>query len=204
MCWIALKHGILRTPLAAAFDPTSQPHLLRDDLHTDSVHGDFMEPVTNLRSGLCPGKQYHIIGITHSAQHYRADYRRERIAPTVHPLAAQPVFETCLRIPTYVLLTGGVSRGLARISFNDLLPSMVARRITKGSAMAYYQALVRRNMRAIRDYLLDGALVRQRLLDRAKLDAYLVDEQPFLTVQPGQLINYVACEAWLTQVTSRK
>jgi asparagine synthase (glutamine-hydrolysing) len=126
-------------------------------------------------------------------------FHRERYALSVNPLTAQPIVEACLRIPTYVLLCGGVSRGLARKAFADVLPEPVAKRTVKGLPSAFFQQILRRNMAFVRERLIDGLLVKERILDREKLEAYLVADQPFLTVQPAQILCYLACEAWLSQ-----
>jgi asparagine synthase (glutamine-hydrolysing) len=197
-----IRHGFLRAYLPPSIDPFDRPHLLRDDAIPTQPGLYSRHPWLATDARLCPGKSNHVLGVAHSVPLYQDMYRRERFATSVHPLASQPVVETCLRIPTYVLLAGGISRGLARRTFQDCLPPEVVRRISKGSGMAFYQNVARRNMRFIRDQLLDGVLAREGLLDRSKLEAYLTPDQPFLTVQPDQIMDYLACEAWLSQVTS--
>lgn len=199
-----IKHGFLRTPLPPPFESTKSPHLLRDDVGENVSSDYFHHPWIEGAGRLSPGKREHVLGVTSSVPAYHNVYRRERIAPSVHPLASQPVVETCLRIPTYVLLAGGVSRGLARRAFRDLLSPEVVKRTVKGSGLAFYQNLLRRNMPSIRDHLLDGILVREGLLHRQRLEAYLTNEQMFLTVQANQIMDYIACEAWLSQHRSAK
>jgi asparagine synthase (glutamine-hydrolysing) len=195
-----IKHGYLRLPLPPTFDPRALPHLLKDEVQTSVPDDYFHHPWIDVKSSLCPGKHRHVLGIATSVPGYDNVYHRERIAPSVHPLAAQPVVEACLRTPTYALLTGGISRGLARCAFEDILPPEVFRRTVKGTGTALYQNSVRRNMEGIAEHLLDGVLVQKKLLDHDKLEAYLVDGQPFLTVQPVQILDYLACEAWATQL----
>jgi asparagine synthase (glutamine-hydrolysing) len=199
-----IKHGFLRAPLPAPLERMKRPHLLKDGVVQSVAAGYFVHPWIERTAHLCPGKQYHISGVATSVPLYHHIFCRERIAPSVHPFASQPVVETCLRIPTYVLLAGGVSRGLARRAFQDLLPPDVFRRIAKGSGTPFNQKVVRHNMSAIRERLVAGLLVRNGLLDRHKLETYLTNEQPFLTVQAEQIIQYVACEAWLNQLAPMK
>lgn len=198
-----VKHGLLRIQLPSPFDSMKRPHLVTDEAATGIPSNYFHHPWVEAAPQLCPGKRNHVLGITNSLLYHNV-YRRERIAPSVHPLASQPVVETCLRIPTYVLLADGISRGLARRAFRDLLPPDVIARTAKGSGLAFYQNVVRRNMTSIRDHLLNGILVQKNLLDRSKLDSYLTDEQLFLTVQPEQILDYVACEAWLGQMSAMR
>lgn len=199
-----IRYGVLRFPLPPQLDLMKRPHLLIDNVASSVPHDYFEHPWLYRAARLCPGKYNHVVGVAHSVPHYHNIYHRERIAPSINPLAAQPVVETCLRIPTYVLTTGGVSRGLARRAFQHILPPEIARRTVKGTGWAFYQNIVRRNMRLIREQLLDGILVQNFLLDRKKLEAYLTDDQPFLTVQATQIMDYLACETWLAQLSSTK
>ena len=194
------RHGLLRAPLPPPFDPMRQPHLLRDDaFHGVSASGH-SHPWLDPAVALCPGKRIHSLGVTLSIPFYYNTYRRETLAPAVHPLAAQPVVELALRIPTYVLLANGISRGLARRAFHDLLPAEITRRTVKGTSAQYWQHVVQHNVPFLRRCLLEGELVRQNLLDRAKLERYLTPEQPFLTVPATRIMDYLACETWLRQV----
>ncbi len=195
-----IRHGVLRTNLPYPYDPMQRPNLLTDDIKATVPPGYFRHPWETPGSSLCPGKQSHVAGVAQSALFYPYAFHRDRVAPSVHPLASQPVVETCLRIPTYVLLLDGVSRGLARRAFRNLLPTDVIRRTAKGSPMAFWQRAVRQNVRLVRDLLCSGTLVREHVLDRRKLEAYLADDQPFLTVQADQIIDYLGCEAWVNQV----
>lgn len=98
----------------------------------------------------------------------------------------------------------GITRGLARRTFKDQLPIEVCRRTVKGSGIAFYRNIVKHNLASIRDHLLNGSLVREGLLDRSKLETYLTDEQPFLTVQPEQIMDYIACDTWVTQLIATR
>jgi asparagine synthase (glutamine-hydrolysing) len=101
-----------------------------------------------------------------------------------------------------VLLTNGISRGLARLAFADRLPPSIAKRTTKGSTLKFWHHVLREHTAFLRESLLDGLLVKEGLLDKGKLDAYLVEDQPFLTVHPGQIVVYLGVEAWLRQAAA--
>lgn len=195
----AVRYGLLRKPLPMPLEPMKQPHLLADEFAAAVRDRPLRHPWVDSATRLCPGKANHILGVAYSVPFYYNVYHRERIAPSVHPLASQPVVETCLRIPTYTLLSAGVSRGLARQAFGDLLPPEIRGRTVKGTSAAFLQRYVRHNMTVLRDCLLDGYLVRRGLLDRVKLDQYLIKDQPFLTVSPARIMDYLACESWLRQ-----
>lgn len=193
------RHGLLRAPFPQPFDPMHQPHLLRDEAFHGVAANDHSHPWLEPAVALCPGKRVHSLGVALSIPFYYNTYHRERSAPAVHPLAAQPVVELALRIPTYVLLANGMSRGLARRAFRDLLPTAITRRTVKGTSAQYWHRVVCHNVPFLRHCLLDGELVRQGLLDRAKLERYLTADQPFLSVPPTRIMDYLACETWLQQ-----
>lgn len=198
----AIKYGLLRVSLPHAYDPLKQPHLLKDDIATSVQDSQLSHPWLDTPP-LCPGKRNHVLGVAASVPFYHYVYHRERIAKAIHPLASQPVVESCLRIPTYVLLADAVSRGLARRAFRDILPSGIARRSVKGIPNVFYQRLVRKNVAFIKERLLEGLLVKQGLLDGRKVESYLREDQPFVTVPAYHILDYLACEAWLDQWTSR-
>lgn len=115
----------------------------------------------------------------------------------IDPLFSQPIMEVCLQIPTYTLVNGGVSRGLARRAFSNQLVSEVRQRQVKGAGTPFFQRLVRDNMPFLREALLDGMLMANGLFDRKKLDEFLVEDQTFVGVRPNQILNYIAVEYWM-------
>jgi hypothetical protein len=83
-----------------------------------------------------------------------------------------------------------------------MLPSEISRRLVKGTGLALYQNLLKRNMRRIAKDLLDSPLVTQHVIDRQKLEASLTTDQPYLAVRAPQILDCLTCHAWLTQVPS--
>ena len=69
----------------------------------------------------------------------------------------------------------------------------------KGIATRFWRVLLQDNMGFVREALLDGLLVRHGLLDRHKLNKYLVGDQAFLQVLPVHILHYLSCESWLRQ-----
>lgn len=195
----SVKFGLLRLEMPQVVDLLKRPHLMTERA-ASSINGrDIEHPWVTFAGNLPPGKRNHVAGLAHSALFYQYEFCRDRYAEAVDPLCAQPVVETCLRIPSYTLLAGGVSRGLARSAFADLLPPEIQRRTTKGGGGPFFQRLTRENMGFIRETLLNGILVREGILDRKKLEDYLVDGQQFATVISGQILHYTATEAWAKQ-----
>lgn len=81
------------------------------------------------------------------------------------PLLSQPIVEACLRVPSWMWISEGRNRAIARNAFADLLPSDVLHRRSKGTFMNYSGAVYRRNKHRLKTYLLTGQLEGQRLLD---------------------------------------
>ncbi|MCC6789645.1 MAG: hypothetical protein IT547_17570 [Hyphomonadaceae bacterium] len=84
--------------------------------------------------------------------------------------ASQPVVETILRIPPYVMQQGGMTRALARAAFADLMPPATLSRTRKGDTTRHFRRALDKNLDFLRAFLPDGELVRRGILDRAVLD----------------------------------
>lgn len=97
----------------------------------------------------------------------------DRHADIVHPLISQPIIELCLQIPSYVLTYGGIDRALVRQAFEDTVAPAIIARTTKGATTGYFNRLLVRNLPALREYLLSGVLVAERLLDKQRTEAAL-------------------------------
>src|SRR6266478_2231937 len=197
-----LTHGYMRRPMPWRNDSVKRPHLLSSDAVGSIQREDFEHPWLKLAQQLPGGKYYHVCNVASPGfLFYPYVFHRGRFADAINPLTAQPVVELCLQIPTYILLAGGISRGLARRAFSDILPPQVRRRTVKGSAATFWHQVLRHNTRFVRESLMDGQLVKQGMLDRNKAADYLTDNQRFLTVDPGQIMSYLSAEAWLRQWT---
>lgn len=131
-----------------------------------------LHPWFTAPSGTLPGDRERIFDLAGNQLFaeimLRSDGRRVRM-----PLLAQPVVETCLRVPSWLWISDGRNRAIARSAFSDLLPTGVLNRRSKGSFMNYNAALYRRNKEAMRRFLLDGQLNSRGLLDPDKLNIFL-------------------------------
>lgn len=195
-----LQHGLLHRRYRPPRNVLEVPSLLRTELTGALTDDDFASPLAAAMSNLPPGKQNHITGV-HWASYYDFVFFSGGYADDVDPLNSQPVWELMLQLPTYTLLADGVSRGLARRAFADVLPAEIRRRVAKGIGTPFYQQVVRHNRRRLQEWLLDGLLVREGYLDRGKLDRYLAADEPFVTVSAAQMLSYLAAEIWLQQWT---
>jgi asparagine synthase (glutamine-hydrolysing) len=116
---------------------------------------------------------------------------------TVSPLSAQPVYELCARIPVDIHFDGGRIRGLARRAFADVVPTPILRRQWKDRPLLFVPQVIQRNAQYLRETLLDGALVRERILDRAALELALrVGPTKSAAISP-EIINHLDLELWI-------
>jgi asparagine synthase (glutamine-hydrolysing) len=113
------------------------------------------------------------------------------------PLCAQPVFETCARIPVDVHFDGGRSRGLARRAFVEEVPGPILRRQWKDRPLHYVAEVIHRNLDFIRSALLDGMLVRERILDRAAVELALSGSPSRSAAIGGEVMNHLDLELWI-------
>ena len=191
-----LSSGLLGRPYVPPLSILDRPTLL-NQVFTAEDFGSSIVELPNY-AALPPGKQNHVRGVAWSAFHEFV-FGSGQHAEHIDPLNSQPVWEQMLRLPTYTLLVGGVSRGLARRAFADVLPSEIRRRQVKGTGGPFYQHLLRRNKALVRETLLDGLLVKENYFDRDKLDACLGQEDPSITIPAHVLLCYLAAEIWLRQ-----
>src|SRR5262249_54036655 len=113
-------------------------------------------------------------------------------------LMSQPLIELCLRIPSYVWITGGRDRAIARRAFEHVLPPVIARRQQKGAIDQHNLQIFDANETYLRAMLLDGLLVKEGLLDRARLERYLTRGASRAGFEYNDVLRHHLCtEAWL-------
>ena len=200
-----IQHGVLHRRYRPPRNILDASNLLQADLTAGLTSEDFESPpAASLAAslGALPvGKHNHTTGVQWAA-YYDFVFHSGRYADDVDPLNSQPVWELMLQLPTYTILADGISRGLARRAFADMLPPEIRKRQAKGIGTPFYQQVVRRNRSLLQEWLLDGLLVREGYLDRNKLDQYLAADEPFVTVSASRMLSYLAAEIWLQQWSS--
>jgi asparagine synthase (glutamine-hydrolysing) len=202
--WTVLRqafwYGTLRAPKALRTAFLDEPTLVCDELVGGITLADFLDPLTDLcaSSRLPPGKRNHVRGLA-AQSYYESVFHSGKHVDYINPLNAQPIWELALQIPTYTLLDGGTSRGLARRAFAELLPKEIRLRQVKGSGSPFLQQQIRRNLGFVRERLEDGLLVREGYLSRSKLAKCFEAEEPFLVVDSYYLASYLTAEIWLQQ-----
>jgi asparagine synthase (glutamine-hydrolysing) len=124
--------------------------------------------------------------------HSRADD-----AAQIAPLLSQPVVETCLRIATYLQIINRGERAVAREAFNGLLPARILRRRSKGGAEQLAWRMLKENAPFAREMLLDGMLVRERIVDRSRLEAAQADTLAGTLHVTVPLFDLLGAEIWV-------
>ena len=114
------------------------------------------------------------------------------------PLLSQKLVELSLRIPTYVLASGGWDRAVARRAFASALPPEIVRRRWKGLQEDFTAEIFRRNLPFVRDLILNGRLIAEGFLDRTKVESALSGAPSNVTTGMRKLSKYLAIEIWLT------
>jgi asparagine synthase (glutamine-hydrolysing) len=117
-----------------------------------------------------------------------------------YPLASQPIIELSLALPTYLLTFGGQTRGLARRAFANDVPSSILARRDKGNPREYLTTLIRRQRAFLREYLLDGEMVKLNLLDAFAIEAAL-SGRPTRT-EPTEILWHLGTEIWLRNISA--
>lgn len=113
------------------------------------------------------------------------------------PLLSQPIVEACLRVPSWMSISGGHNRVVARAAFADVLPSDILNRRSKGSFVNYLGALFKRNKNQIRETLLSGALNGRYLLDADALTRFFDAELPPRDKSFTRVLSLFAAENWV-------
>lgn len=117
--------------------------------------------------------------------------------PILSPLPSQPLVDYCLAIPSHFHISGGLDRSVARNAFANELSTLVLSRSGKSSPEGWILKTIKHNRELLREILLDGRLVQERVLDKRKVDFALSDRVSNSLLSAGELIVYVYIEAWL-------
>jgi asparagine synthase (glutamine-hydrolysing) len=156
--------------------------------------------MANARHRIPPGKRWQALKLSGSLDSTTLVDTRNSPDP-VSPLHAQPVIETALRIPTYILANGRgdlSDRALARQAFASDLPVEILQRRSKGLPTGSMMPVIRRNRGLLRETLLDGQLVADGLLDRAKVEDALCDMPSSGQEGIVPLVQSFLLEVWLS------
>jgi asparagine synthase (glutamine-hydrolysing) len=176
--------------------PALTPYFVARNALPANVDGYVSHPWTTTAYDLPPGKQMQIRLLAEVINRHRPIPHLEA-APQHHPLMSQPLIETCLRIPTYLLIRGGRERALAREAFADRLPPEIVRRRDKGSIVSYTTEMLRQGEDFVREVLLGGVLARSGIIAPDQLTPYIVQSQPFREDHLLPILACIAAELWV-------
>src|SRR5579872_4811275 len=147
--------------------------------------------------GVPPGILWHALSVAVPPQFYNS-FEGGPYPERTMPLISQPLVELCLRIPTYVLMRNGTDRATARRAFAPDLPDTIVKRRNKGRVDQHVRNLLDNNLEFVRERLLDGQLVKERMLDRHELERYLDRGHSPADFQYTQILQFYLCgEMWL-------
>jgi len=165
----------------------------------DQLSGRYTHPWSRAIDDVPPVKRRHI-GMLAQPMTSRTPLRLDDAPEWCYPLASQPIIELSLALPTYLLTIGGQTRALARRAFmNDVPPSILARR-DKGHPGEYLTALIQSQLALLREYLLDGEMVKLDLLDACAIEQAL-SGQPTRT-EPTEILWHLGTEIWLRNIAA--
>jgi len=142
-----------------------------------------------------PGKREHVASLMRM-QGATDGKARVGLAPVRYPLLSQPLVELCLRIPSWMWISGGRNRSIARDAFADQLPTEIFQRQAKGDFTGFCGAAYSRQRSALADHLLGGWLAQNGVLDRPEVEAYLKTTAPPKDLSFFRLLDMAAVEAW--------
>lgn len=118
----------------------------------------------------------------------------------MHPLASQPLVEAFLAIPSEYHIVGGKNAAVARASFaGQLSPEVLSRGTGKCTSGLWLEDIIFCNRAFLREFLLDGVLVRERLLDRRKTEDALSDKVDCSKTRVSDIVALLYIESWLRQ-----
>ena len=147
--------------------------------------------------GVPPGILWHVSTVSIPPLYYNA-FGPETMPERTLPLLSQPLVELCLRMPSYLLIGSGRDRAIARKAFASELPETIIKRTAKGRVDQYLRNILDANLDFLREFLLDGILVSQGLLNRDTLELYLTKERSPADFQYNEILHEHLCtEAWL-------
>jgi asparagine synthase (glutamine-hydrolysing) len=147
-------------------------------------------------AGISAAKRQQITALASNLNANGATERGAR-ARIVHPLLAQPVVELCLAIPAPVLSAGEQERSFAREAFAERLPRLVVERRSKGDISVFLGRSLAASADFLRDFLLNGRLVAEGLIDAAEMDGALEPQALVWKDASREILAAATLEAWV-------
>lgn len=193
----SMRYGLLRQ----AVDLRDRSYLIKNSVILESVAQErfecqFMHPWMENTYRLPNAKLLQISALSKVITRYPS-FGVADVADVVHPLLSQPVMEACIRTPAYMSCLDGRDRGLARRVFSEGLPREILYRKSKGRTSNRYSRMFFDNIDFLREFILDGILVRQPFVNRRYVEGTLTVSGIAKSSNLMQVVGLVAKEAWL-------
>lgn len=146
--------------------------------------------------GLSSAKQMQVMAIAGDRSAFGPSHCSGALE-VIHPLLSQPLVEYALGQSIMVLTDGRRDRALARAAFADRLPAAIIERPGKGALSGYFGRVLATSVETLRIELLEGALAKAGLVDRAALEQvldtdYLIREDCY-----SELLTMLEIERWV-------
>jgi asparagine synthase (glutamine-hydrolysing) len=196
-----IEYGLLKRPHDYASMYVTPESLVSPDA-AESISSEYIYHPWLLQSGNLPPAKIAQIWAIVDFQKYHDPSVLTDATDNLPVLLSQPIVELCLRIPTYLLCCGELDRGLTRRAFAPELPPAITYRRLKSATTDYFSIILANNLPFMRELLLDGRLVREGLLNRAKLEKKLRPDYLSRTGSVFALISCLVAEAWVQSWTS--
>jgi asparagine synthase (glutamine-hydrolysing) len=119
------------------------------------------------------------------------------VPASLRPLLAQPVLELCLRIPSWLWMSGGRDRSVARAAFRGLVPDPILDRRGKGTLESMFIKGYMAERPRLECFLAEGELADRGIIDRAALSAYLGRDGEPRDFGYVRILEITAAEQWL-------
>jgi asparagine synthase (glutamine-hydrolysing) len=167
--------------------------------HHQNMADRFLHPWFKQSRRIAPGSYALLFGLlTVTSTTYHSPFSGSHDPPRVSPLVSQPLLELALRMPAYLHCKSAQDRAVARTAFADMLPPEILQRgLGKGGPGLWARDVVENNTGFLREFLLDGILVRRHLIDRRKLESVLSPRIAKSTIIAGDIFAKLYIEAWL-------
>jgi len=200
--WPILRNGIrqhLKRPVRHQFGGMEEIRtLIPADVFAAARNDDsLIHPWLASVGSIPPGLRWQIMCVSIAPAFYNAFDNPLEVERTP-ALFSQPLIELCLRIPSYVWISGGRDRSIVRQAFASDLPQSIVRRTQKGAIDRHNRKLMDANERFIREMLLEGVLVNRGLLDKARLETFLSRAASPVGFEYNEVLRQHLCtEMWL-------
>lgn len=193
----ALELGLFkkRWNVSLLYPPQAAP-FLSENVWAELSPSYLAHPWSAPKTSVPPGKIAQISALP-GVLHRLTAYGFSEIADVINPILSQPLLELCLKVPSYVLTTGGIDRGLARKAFAEGLPTQVTQRTSKGATGNYASRIFIENLSYLREYILDGVFASSAIVDREALEQVLTAKYIAKGGVVRPLLKVIATEAWL-------